>query len=370
MRWLFALMVLAGLVPEARADRWPCDREVHVMPQRGTTRVPRNARIWIAGRAPWSYTLTTALGSTTTLEPHNYTANGTVIDLRPELDNGEHYTLRDPNGAMITTFLVERDSDHEAPPVPEIVGQHGHDLDIVVRDDTAILRVEQRIGDRVVATDSRLTTGLDANGSDGCSSLVTVTAPCVRVTAIDLAGNSSAWTERCTEDQVTPVMLVTTPPDRDNPRGVLAVAFIIALVVGIFVVFAPEIDMGWLRRRTTGDALLPAAARQLAATVARKALARATGVLLAGAIALAMIGATATLFVGLGLALALSRQLWVFTRAHRMMRLLDRDGIATLHGDHVLRVHAGSEASWLVCSQRQLAIATERVLPLARVLAR
>jgi hypothetical protein len=160
---------------------------------------------------------------------------------------------------------------------------------------------------------------------------------------------------------------VPSLPDGDQDGAILAIAAAIALLVGIFIVFAPEIDMGWLRRRTTGDALQPAAALQLAQMANRAAMARALAVTLGGTLVIAVAGNPLAPFVVIGAGLAVTRQIWVIQRARHMLRLLDERSTVMLHGDHVLCVATTAASSWLVCTQRQLAIAADRVLPAAIV---
>jgi len=383
MRWLLTALLVAlptTALAEYEAPIWRCERSATVVPLRGSTSVPSNARIWIAGKAPWSYSLYDG-DTTLPIEPTLYHAeHAPVIELRPELVAWKNYTLRNAGGEVETSFFVTDVIDRTPPALPvfpdlRFAPERGGELILQasVDDDTAMLRVEFRDRDKRTQSRSFLTTAHSlALQPAGCSlgyQLQPGSAICVRLTALDLAGNESASIERCTSRDATIAVALQTPPaQRDSPRALFAIAFIVALLVGVFVVFAPEIDMGWLRRRITGDTLLPAAAKQLARTVHRTAVVRA-GLAIGGAgIGIATTGAPIAWFVGLAAVLLVARQLWVFARAGRMLQLLEDGAIATLHGDHVLRVATSGKASWLVCSQRQLALATERVLPLARVL--
>jgi hypothetical protein len=195
-----------------------------------------------------------------------------------------------------------------------------------------------------------------------------IQSSCVRVTAIAVSGAEST-PESCTGSapvDVIPVTLLSSPPDA--PATSAVIGFALALVIGVFLVFAPEIELGWLRRREQGNMLLPAAAEQLARDMCRTAITRGALVIALASAAIAVVTPLATSFVLLAAVLLLARQLWVITRARRMLQLLDVDSTVTLHGDHVVRVRTHGDTSWLVCSPRQLAAATEHVLPLARVL--
>jgi hypothetical protein len=374
---LSLLLLLAAVTP-AQADPIApvtCDRSLQVVPPSGTLEVPTNARIWVAGQAPWRYTLD-AWDGHTVIVPSEYhepsTAHGrqiagavAVVELRPTLEASRDYLVRDAAGRELTKFSVARLPDHAPPNPPGTPDVLGGRLNVIVDADTALLRVELKDLNHRAIRRSFLTTAYDR----ACSLPVIAPASCLRLTAIDLAGNESQPIEHCrpAEDTIA-VSLVSEPaPWQSGPRALLAMAFVVAMLVGVFIVFAPEIDMGWLRRRSSGYTLLPAAARQLARTTCHNAVVRGGGIAVSGTIAIVLSGNPAAWFLALATLLVTARQLWVLARARRMLRLLDDDPTVTLHGDHVLRVRSRGEASWLVCSQRQLAAATECVLPLARV---
>ena len=257
------------------------------------------------------------------------------------------------DGPKLARLMLE-DAPDVVPQAPVIAGDRIH-----VDARTAVLRVEREgIEEAIVLP-----------GGKACEVVLAPGRPrCIRVTAYDLAGFASHSAAHCRPAEVIPVMLLSEPiAPPSGPHVLVMIAFVIVLVIGSFVVFAPEIDMGWLRRRATGDTLLPAAARQIARTACQNAIARGFALVAGGTGAIVFASTTLAAFVALAATLLLARQLWVYGRARRMLLLLDDAPTVTLHGDHLVRVRSGSDVSWLVCSQRQLASATEHVLPLARL---
>jgi hypothetical protein len=378
MRWLALLLSIA--IPAVAAADSPCVT-TDVLPFRGSV-VPMNARLWTEHAAPWSYTLVHE-DSRQAVEPIAYSArHAPAIVLEPAFEHAGSFALLDDKQRPLTSFVVAELHDVDAPEPPGMFLQDDR-VHLVVDHDTAIVRIE--VGKNPERASTMLL--LDRRGDRGDCVLDTnfSTSLCVHATAIDLAGNESEAVHHCAlRGDVIPVALVTAPvpPIQHGPNAVVVIAFVVAIVIGFFLVFAPEIDMGWLRRRSSGDELLPAAARQVACTACHNAVTRSFGVVAGGTGAIVFASATLAAFVALGAVLLLARQIWVYGRARRMLLLLDRhsagaafgeaepcDGepTVTLHGDHLLRVRSRGDFSWLVCSQRQLATATERVLPLARL---
>ncbi|HEU0037192.1 MAG TPA: hypothetical protein VFQ53_41565 [Kofleriaceae bacterium] len=393
MRWLFAVVfpvVLASSTssacPPQPAPR--CGATTHVAPAAGARHVPRNAWIWISGNPPWRYELSDGEHARE-IEPAMYTeSHAPVVGLHPSLASDRTYTLR-ANQQVQTWFHVDETYDI-APPVPPTFDEQ--QLRIVddqlvlaaaVDDDTAMVRVQ--LGHDTRRSRAFLTSAEELRS--GCLLAFDVhgVAPlCVTLTAIDLAGNESPAARHCmtvlgakegASDgpiEVTLVHLGPASPDRDNPSAMIAIAMVIALLVGVFMAFAPEIDMGWLRRRQVGHELLPAAAHALARLTVRAAVLRTALVSAAVTPLVVFVTSPVIWFVVLGASLIVARQLWLFVRARHMLGLLARapSAAVTLHGDHVLRVAGDGEVAWLVVSPRQLAIATDRVLPAARVVER
>lgn len=361
MRWLGLLVMLVSAEAAAIPTCEPVGSSVVPAPN---AFVPANAKIWVSGNAPWSYSFDNG-HTRVNIEPAAYSAmHAPVVVLQPKLAVDNIHVLRDSNGTVLTVFTVKRADDRKAPEPPTInTGAWGADsLSFVVDADTAMLRIEH------VDPHPPRTHVVMLAGNRTCETgPVASSSTCIRATAFDLAGNGSRTVEHCPSAQVIPVTLVNAPSESSGPPATIVIGFIVTLLVGIFLVFAPEIDMGWLRRRPTGDELSTVAARQVARIACHDALARSFGFAAGGTGAVVFASPVIASFMGLGVLLVLSRQIWVYGRARRMLHLLDGEPTVTLHGDHVLRVRSRGEASWLVCSQRQLAHATERVLPQARI---
>jgi hypothetical protein len=210
VRIAFAIL-LVPLIASAKpglSTRDACDGEAgggFVAPRRGETNQPLNAKIWIAGRGPGTYTLEAngAKLATFAITEADYNANGvdalTVFE-PASLAPATRYTVQHGVDTLID-FTTGNKPDRTAPRAPKVTGlylavtDNGAELSFQAKtsEDTVFLEVKAGKAAAVIAPPA----GAQLSTACGLPDLQAGAKICIEVRAIDVAGNRSAPSRVC-----------------------------------------------------------------------------------------------------------------------------------------------------------------------------